>query len=52
MEQERNTMALKTQMVEMDIKDLIKADWNYKTDGTDEQIDKLIMNNTLKDFLV
>ena len=47
MEQERNTMALKTQMVEMDIKDLIKADWNYKTDGTDEQIDKLI--NSIKE---
>ena len=31
-----------TQLVEMDIKDLIKADWNYKTDGTDEQIEKLI----------
>jgi len=31
-----------TQIVKMDIKDLFKADWNYKTDGTDEQIDKLM----------
>ena len=36
----------KTQLVEMNIDDLIKADWNYKTDGTDEQIDKLI--NSIK----
>jgi hypothetical protein len=39
-------MALKTQLVKMNIKDLIKADWNYKTDGTDEQIEKLI--NSIK----
>jgi hypothetical protein len=26
----------------MDINQLIKADWNYKTDGTDEQISKLM----------
>mgnify|MGYP003133084950 CR=1 FL=1 len=32
---------IKTQVVEMDIKDLIKADWNYKSEGTKEQIDKL-----------
>ena len=28
-------------MVEIDVKDLIPAEWNYKTDGTDEQITKL-----------
>ena len=33
---------IKTQLVEMDIKDLIKAEWNYKSDGSDEQINKLI----------
>jgi hypothetical protein len=32
----------KTQLANIDIKDLHKADWNYKTDGTDEQIEKLI----------
>ena len=39
-------MAIKTQLVEMDIKNLVKADWNYKTDGTEEQIEKLI--NSIK----
>tara|TARA_R100001443_G_scaffold83055_1_gene89904 strand:+ start:4671 stop:5315 length:645 start_codon:yes stop_codon:yes gene_type:complete len=33
---------MKTQLIEMDVKDLIKADWNYKSDGTDEQIEKLM----------
>ena len=42
MGRKRNKMGLKTQLVEINIKDLIKADWNYKTDGTEEQIDKLI----------
>tara|TARA_Y100001938_G_scaffold151183_1_gene247035 strand:+ start:8511 stop:9146 length:636 start_codon:yes stop_codon:yes gene_type:complete len=32
----------KTQLANIDIKDLHKADWNYKTDGTEEQIEKLI----------
>jgi len=41
-------MKLKTQIVEMDITDLIKADWNYKTDGTEEQIEILI-NSIKKD---
>ena len=31
----------RTQIVEMDIEDLIPADWNYKSDGTAEQITKL-----------
>ena len=35
-------MSNKTQIVEMDIKDLIKANWNYKTEGTEEQISKLM----------
>ena len=39
---------IKTQLVEMDKKDLVKADWNYKTDGTDEQIEKL-MNSIRED---
>jgi len=30
-----------TQLVEIDSKDLICADWNYKTDGTEEEIEKL-----------
>ena len=38
---------IKTQLVEIDTKDLIKAEWNYKTDGTQEQIDKLI--NSIKE---
>ena len=42
MEKEGDKMGLKTQLVEMDIKDLIKAEWNYKTDGTQEEINKLI----------
>ena len=33
---------VKTQLAQMDIGDLIKADWNYKTDGTEEQIEKMI----------
>ena len=31
-----------TQLVEMNESDLVKADWNYKTDGTEEQIEKLM----------
>jgi len=31
-----------TQIVEIDISDLIRADWNYKTDGSPEQIAKLM----------
>jgi len=31
-----------TQLVEADVSDLIHADWNYKTDGTPEQIEKLM----------
>jgi len=38
---------IKTQLAEIDTKDLIKAEWNYKTDGTQEQIDKLI--NSIKE---
>lgn len=38
----------RTQIIEMDIKDLIKAEWNYKSDGTDEQISKL-MNSIEQD---
>lgn len=30
-----------TQIVEIDVGDLIKADWNYKSEGTPEQIAKL-----------
>lgn len=30
------------QIVEVDVNALIKADWNYKTDGTEEQISKLM----------
>jgi hypothetical protein len=37
-----------TQLAEIDIKDLIKADWNYKTDGSEEQIEKL-MNSIKQD---
>jgi len=37
---------VKTQIVEMNVKDLIKADWNYKSEGTQEQIDKL--KNSIK----
>jgi len=37
----------KTQLVEMDIGDLIPADWNYKSDGTPEQIEKLC--NSIKE---
>tara|TARA_R100000458_G_scaffold11194_2_gene8944 strand:+ start:3844 stop:4371 length:528 start_codon:yes stop_codon:yes gene_type:complete len=37
----------KTQLVEMDIEDLIPADWNYKSDGTPEQIEKLC--NSIKE---
>ncbi len=36
-----------TQLVEIDSKDLIYADWNYKTDGSPEQIDKLC--NSIKE---
>ena len=32
----------KTQLANIDIGDLHKAEWNYKTDGTEEQIEKLI----------
>ena len=35
-----------TQLVQIGIKDLIKADWNYKTDGTEDQIQKLM--NSIK----
>ena len=31
----------KTQLVEMNIEDLVPADWNYKSDGTSEEITKL-----------
>ena len=31
----------KTQIVEMEVENLVGADWNYKTDGTEEQINKL-----------
>ncbi len=37
----------KTQLVEIDIKDLFPAGWNYKTDGTPEQIQKLC--NSIKE---
>lgn len=30
-----------TQLVEIDIDDLLKADWNYKTDGTPDEIEML-----------
>ena len=33
---------IKTQLAEIDVKDLTKAKWNYKTDGTEEQIEKLM----------
>lgn len=33
---------METQIVKINIQDLVKADWNYKSDGTQEQIDKLI----------
>jgi hypothetical protein len=33
---------LKTQIIKVKVSDLIKADWNYKTDGTDEQIQTLM----------
>jgi len=36
-----------TQLVEINSKDLIYADWNYKTDGTPEQIEKLC--NSIKE---
>jgi hypothetical protein len=38
---------LETQLVEIDIKDLSKAEWNYKSDGTEEQIEKLC--NSIKE---
>ena len=31
----------KTQLVQININDIIKADWNYKSDGTKEEIQKL-----------
>lgn len=31
-----------TQIIEIDIDDLIKADWNYKSEGTPEEIEKLV----------
>jgi hypothetical protein len=37
----------KTQLVEINLKDLFPADWNYKTDGTPEQIEKLC--NSIKE---
>ena len=37
----------KTQLCQVDIKDLIYADWNYKSNGTEEQIDKLC--NSIKE---
>ena len=36
----------KTQIADIDMKDLVKADWNYKTDGTEEQINKLMNSIT------
>ena len=33
---------IRTQLAEINVEDLVKADWNYKTDGTDEQIEKLM----------
>ena len=44
-------MSSKTQLVDMNVNDLIKADWNYKTDGTEEQISKL-MNSIKEDSSV
>ena len=44
-------MSNKTQLVDMNINDLVKADWNYKTDGTEEQIQKL-MNSITEDSSV
>ena len=38
---------IETQIVQINTDDLIKADWNYKTDGTDEQITKLM--NSIKE---
>ena len=35
---------MKNQLAEIDVKDLIKADWNYKSDGTEEQILKLCVS--------
>lgn len=37
----------RTQLVHINIKDLFPADWNYKTDGTPEQIEKLC--NSIKE---
>jgi|TARA_Y100000310_G_scaffold184662_1_gene184793 hypothetical protein len=44
-------MAMKNQLVEININDLIKAEWNYKSDGTEEQIEKLC-NSIKKDSSV
>jgi len=44
-------MGMKNQLAEINIQDLIKAEWNYKSDGTDEQIEKLC-NSIKKDASV
>ena len=44
-------MANKTQIVDINSNDLIKAEWNYKTDGTEDQITKL-MNSINEDSSV
>jgi len=38
---------LKTQIVEIDVNDLIPADWNYKVEGTEEDVIKLA--NSIKE---
>ena len=47
----RNNMGMKNQLAEINIDDLIKAEWNYKSDGTEEQIEKLC-NSIKKDASV
>ena len=39
---QEESFKLDRQVVIIDVKDMILADWNYKTDGTEEEIDKLI----------
>lgn len=51
MEKKRNNMGMKNQLAEINIDDLIKAEWNYKSDGTEEQIEKLC-NSIKKDSSV
>ena len=41
-------MGMKNQLAEINIDDLIKAEWNYKSDGTEEQIEKLWSGNLLR----